>query len=314
MQILHISDTHGAHDNLDLTGLHADVLIHSGDFTENGSQKETLQFFDWFGRQPFKHKILVPGNHDYFVEEMVNDEQLKKYFWPTTFHLLVSEGMEIDGVKFWGSPVTPWFFDMAFNQENDKIAGEWVRIPADTQVLITHGPRHGVLDKVRGQGLAGCFALRLVVEEQLPDLRLHLHGHIHNEHGQHRAGKVLTLNSAIMNEDYCPNNTVQFAVRQGDYFVSPDEQSLSHYLSGDAWDFAIEQDLVSKGILTLLSQIKKLGANFDVDVDGGLLFVYATFEHLEACEQALAKDELSSSLECEQFEQLFNGLVVVTHD
>ena len=47
MKILHISDTHGFHHRLkDLP--EADVLVHSGDFTMTGSEKEALDFLEWF--------------------------------------------------------------------------------------------------------------------------------------------------------------------------------------------------------------------------------------------------------------------------
>ncbi|MBE0437124.1 MAG: metallophosphoesterase [Methylomicrobium sp.] len=314
MNILHISDTHGEHETLDLANLQADVLVHSGDFTFNGSQKEVIHFFDWFSRQPFEHKILVPGNHDYFVEKMFYDPELKKYFWPKSFHLLVSEGIEIDGVKFWGSPVTPWFFDGAFNRKKDKIAGEWAKIPTDTQVLITHGPRYGVLDRARGLSSEGCFALQVFVQDTLPNLRLHLHGHIHDEHGQHRAGKLLTLNSAIMDEDYCPNNLPQLAQKQGEYFVSPSEQMLSHYLEGQAWSFALEHGLVSKGLLSLLSQIRCLDCHLSTSVDAELLLIHVTLGDVESDKQQRMIEALNVLLKSNQYRSLLESFIVVTHD
>ena len=47
MRILQISDTHNRHD--ELTNLpEADVVIHCGDFTEQGTEEETLDFLNWF--------------------------------------------------------------------------------------------------------------------------------------------------------------------------------------------------------------------------------------------------------------------------
>ena len=43
MRILHISDTHGCHRRMhDLPP--ADIVVHSGDFTMNGSEQEALSF------------------------------------------------------------------------------------------------------------------------------------------------------------------------------------------------------------------------------------------------------------------------------
>jgi Icc-related predicted phosphoesterase len=219
MKILHISDTHGHHDKLNLADFKADVLVHSGDFTNSGSQQEVLQFFDWFAKLPIQHKILVPGNHDYFVEEMLEDSQTRELFWPKSFHLLIGEGVEIDGVKFWGSPVTPWFFDMAFNQETDEIAEEWAKIPADTQVLITHGPRYGVLDKTEDGTHVGCHALRSHIADTLTALKVHLHGHIHSGYGMHQTERLLTLNSAMIDSAHQPTQVPQMLMRQEQEFI-----------------------------------------------------------------------------------------------
>ena len=63
MKILHISDTHGCHRRLhDL--LQADIVVHSGDFTMNGSEQEALDFMNWFCDLPHPHKIFICGNHD----------------------------------------------------------------------------------------------------------------------------------------------------------------------------------------------------------------------------------------------------------
>ena len=47
MKILQISDTHNRHN--ELTNLpEADVIIHCGDFTEQGTEEEVLDFLNWF--------------------------------------------------------------------------------------------------------------------------------------------------------------------------------------------------------------------------------------------------------------------------
>lgn len=57
MTILHISDTHGLHNQLtDLPA--ADVIVHSGDFTLGGSENEAIEFIQWFCDLPYKHKAL----------------------------------------------------------------------------------------------------------------------------------------------------------------------------------------------------------------------------------------------------------------
>ena len=57
MKILHISDTHNHHCQLqDLPA--ADVIVHSGDFTMAGTEAEVIDFMEWFCALPYKHKVF----------------------------------------------------------------------------------------------------------------------------------------------------------------------------------------------------------------------------------------------------------------
>ena len=58
MKILQISDTHNQHRQLtDLPA--ADVIVHCGDFTDNGTEEEVLNFLNWFIELPYPHKIMT---------------------------------------------------------------------------------------------------------------------------------------------------------------------------------------------------------------------------------------------------------------
>lgn len=62
-----ISDTHTQHMLLDLPS--GDVLLHLGDFTNTGTLEECADFCSFIAPLPFKHKVLVPGNHDLTCDE-----------------------------------------------------------------------------------------------------------------------------------------------------------------------------------------------------------------------------------------------------
>ena len=64
MKILQISDTHNQHRQLtDLPA--ADVIVHCGDFTDNGTEGEVLNFLNWFIELSYPHKIFKTlQNHD----------------------------------------------------------------------------------------------------------------------------------------------------------------------------------------------------------------------------------------------------------
>ena len=67
IRIVLISDTHNLHRTLHMP--EGDILVHAGDFTNNGTQKEIKDFDTWLAGLDYQHKILVPGNHDTGTEE-----------------------------------------------------------------------------------------------------------------------------------------------------------------------------------------------------------------------------------------------------
>lgn len=106
MKVIHISDTHGKHRERNLPA--GDFLIYSGDFSEYGIDVETHAFLNWFRVQPFKHRILIGGNHD---EDLAKNPELFDF---TGIHYLNNSSVEIEGIKLYGSPISPSDFDMAF--------------------------------------------------------------------------------------------------------------------------------------------------------------------------------------------------------
>jgi len=214
VRITAISDTHLAEP--ELPG--GDILLIAGDITYRGRTSEIAQFNRWLEKQPYRNKVLVAGNHDFMFEEYpVNAQQLI----PATTHYLEDELDLIDGVSIWGSPITPWFHDWAFNRERgDAIAKYWEKIPAGIDILVTHGPPYGILDgALRYNALAehvGCEELMKHVKRVKP--KYHIFGHIHAGYGQmHRHGTTF-LNVSIMNEKYHPVNkpmTFDFEVNDG---------------------------------------------------------------------------------------------------
>jgi Icc-related predicted phosphoesterase len=197
MKMVFISDTHGLHHHLTLP--EGDVLVHAGDFSKRGRPDEVADFMQWFGQQYFEHRICIAGNHD-FMAENYPDDFLKLV--PDNVAYLNDSGVEIAGVRFWGSPITPWFFDWAFNrQRGAEIRPHWALIPPETNVLITHGPPYGILDRVvRTGNPVGCRDLGKKILEIKP--ALHVFGHIHEGHGDETHDGVRYLNVSTLDEHY----------------------------------------------------------------------------------------------------------------
>lgn len=197
MKIVCISDTHGAHRQIDIPD--GDILIHAGDFSSEGQLEEIIQFNHWLGSLPHTHKIIIAGNHDLLFEAQ---PKLAQSLISNAIYLEDS-GVNIEGLKIWGSPITPFFCNWAFNrQRGEEIAQHWRLIPKDIDILITHGPPAGILD-LNFQGEAvGCEVLGKVVNQIQP--RVHLFGHIHEAYGEQKSASTHFVNASIMNLAYLP--------------------------------------------------------------------------------------------------------------
>lgn len=201
MRLVCISDTHMTHKAMTIPD--GDVLIHAGDATSQGLSLEVQHFLEWFAAQPHPHKILIAGNHDWlFQRHPEMSAQLLAAHPGITY--LEDSGVEIEGVRFWGSPWQPWFLDWAFNlpRKGEALRETWNRVPMDTDVLITHGPPHGVLDQVHGGPHLGCEELRIRLASVRP--RLHIFGHIHDSYGVAKSRRTTYVNACSCDEDYRP--------------------------------------------------------------------------------------------------------------
>lgn len=182
MKIWHISDTHAAHHQL-IIPHNVDMVIHSGDCTNYRDKVrnsvELWPFIEWFKGLPIKHKVLIGGNHDSAIEgRMITKEGFAEF----GITYLENSSVEIDGVKIWGSPITPTFNDWCFMMARHEIHRVWETIPEVVDILVTHGPPKTVLDLTEnGIGRleqVGCKSLMNRVKEIEP--MIHCFGHVHD--------------------------------------------------------------------------------------------------------------------------------------
>lgn len=204
MKLVCISDIHGnlvSRKKLP----DGDTLLIAGDVCPASDHSVTkqavwlrLEFNPWLKRMGEKYKniVLVAGNHDFVFE---NEEHIPKL----ACHYLNESAVTIDGIKFYGHPWTPWFHDWAFNAYLDQLIEVNDKIPEDTNVLITHGPAHGVRDTVEqlrwgtDPGPLGCHALAAKIKT-LKQLKLHVFGHIHSSAGMTVTGGLSSVNASIL--------------------------------------------------------------------------------------------------------------------
>ena len=198
MQITVISDTHGLHDRIkslnkpfinEVDGA-GKMIIHAGDITEDGSEAEVRDFLRWFAKLPHQYKIFIGGNHDLFLEQSKLVTIGKMI--PKGVYYLNNSGLIVEGIRIWGSPVTPYHLGMAFNKKRGtEIKEVWDGLPSMNDILITHGAPAGIMD-----GGFGCEDLLERVQEIKP--RYHLFGHAHGHSGIKKVEETTFINAAMV--------------------------------------------------------------------------------------------------------------------
>ena len=176
MTILHISDTHGLHERLGAMPP-ADVLVHSGDFSHNGTEEEVLDFLNWLIMLDYPNKIFVIGNHDLCLWDAETIEDL-----PANVHFLQDRSVTIDGVKFFG---------LGYNHHENLIPKTGV------DVLVTHEPPLEILDFSSGTHW-GNLPLRNCLEKVKP--HLHLFGHAHESFGITKRNGIIYSNASLLDD------------------------------------------------------------------------------------------------------------------
>jgi Icc-related predicted phosphoesterase len=188
MRIVCVSDTHGRHR---LTAVpDGDVLVHGGDLTLHGTLEDVEEFDRWLGTLPHAHKVVIAGNHDFCFQDHPAEARARL----TNATYLEDSGCAVAGLTIYGSPWTPVYFDWAFMLPEVELAAKWELIPAGLDVLVTHGPPHGILDYTNRNEPAGSIGLLHRVSAAAP--RLHVFGHIHEAAGRADRDGTTFLNAS----------------------------------------------------------------------------------------------------------------------
>ena len=209
MKLILIADTHGRYPDIPK----GDVLIFAGDWSSHiGSLKQTKMFAEYMGDAPCKRKIVIAGNHDHTMSKYGRLAR-KTFDWHKVEYLedygtYVGGLGNYPGLYIYGSPWSPetinaWVFDLA----RKDLAAVWSMIPQYTDILVTHGPPEGILDKTsidHGNENAGDSALLERVREVKP--LLHVFGHIHEGYGSIRKDDTIFANASFVDEHYTPRN------------------------------------------------------------------------------------------------------------
>jgi len=228
MRLVCISDTHSLHHEMLHELPKGDVLIHAGDLSNKGSEKDVTDFINWYKNiKGYDTKLFIAGNHDFSFEKRSGVRYKGELDWLD--NLLSEENLSQSDVtyledsfitietpefsrpiKFYGSPWQPWFYDWAFNlpRLGTELQEKWKMIPEDTDVLITHSPPNGYGDLVNNwrqpNTHVGCECLINRIGEINP--LVNVFGHIHEGYGVEYGKKTAFVNASICTTAYEPTN------------------------------------------------------------------------------------------------------------
>jgi hypothetical protein len=209
-RFLLLSDTHAEEFPPNLKPLrHADVVIHCGDLTEESKLDEFRAAIRLLKELDAPLKLVIPGNHDFTLDIPVFKREVAKIATPVEPELvrrefgdygeakqlfrnaagagivLLDEGIHRFKLRngasltVYASPMTPSLGNWGFQYRRGE--GHNFDIGIGVDVVVTHGPPRGILDRSLSGSRAGCSDLFAAVCRSRP--RLHCFGHIHEGWG-----------------------------------------------------------------------------------------------------------------------------------
>ncbi|KAK2755380.1 metallophosphoesterase domain-containing protein 2 [Colletotrichum kahawae] len=183
-RILIISDTHGASS---LPGSQplppVDVAIHCGDLTEESKLVEFQNTMILMKSIDAPLKIVIAGNHDWTLDTPIFKSKIAEIPPPVDMALARTACTLPNGARLtpYASSFTPSTEDWAFQYDPREEASRQWDVGDDVDVVVTHGPPHGVLDRTAGGERIGSAGLFAAPRRAKP--RLHCFGHAHRGWG-----------------------------------------------------------------------------------------------------------------------------------
>lgn len=255
-RILIISDTHGMQFPTGVN-VQADVAVHCGDLTQHSKLGEFRAGIKQMEMINAPLKLIIAGNHDFALDipifrrkiceasrlEALDDVLVKKEYGDFGAAREIMNKAKDKGIIFldegshrfslqngalftvYASPYTPstissneWGFQYSSSHS--------FSIDSETDIVITHGPPHGIMDMSTEKKRIGCPQLFAAVAKAQP--RIHCFGHVHEGWG----AKLVTWRSQISSnpshftdiDNNRSKNIETLSTMNGSRFESPEEK------------------------------------------------------------------------------------------
>lgn len=173
-----------------------DILVHSGDFSNEGTTEEFHRFNSFLGdaSRLYQFRVVVFGQND--VKIFKKDWDRMRSMLPNATHVLCYNEAVILGLKFYGHP---WTMEAPkkssiFSRSSGASA---IVIPKGVDVLVSGAAAYGRLDVTHTGEHKGQVELAEAIKVANP--LLHLHGAVHESRGflNMKAGEGMVVNSCM---------------------------------------------------------------------------------------------------------------------
>lgn len=213
MRIVTTSDTHFYTDPAKIPD--GDVFIHAGDLMYTGQVAEWQDKIEWLGALPHKTKLLIPGNHDYYIRnyegiaraELRRTARVSLVLFEDGLYTLPNQ-MTLLGLQY-VTGLPGWAWDVDDADLTRKLS--FLRETPD--FVVSHAPMWQMLDAIHPDRKEGyqhkpvgtwAYAQWFASLEVKP--KHWINGHIHESYGTDRADGCKFYNVAMCNRNYDQTN------------------------------------------------------------------------------------------------------------
>ncbi|KAJ4326310.1 hypothetical protein N0V84_003176 [Fusarium piperis] len=211
-RFLILSDTHGLRFQEDRRPHElVDVAIHCGDITDDSKLHDFKQTIELLKEIDAPLKIVIAGNHDFSLDDLAFEQKIVEASRLAQEDLEDSIKTEYgdygDARRLFDEHEDTWFLEEGSHQfalANGALlrvyaspytpttgnSSDWgfqysgahdFAIEKGTDIVVTHGPPHGIMDMTTERQRIGCPRLFAAVARAQP--RLHCFGHVHSSWG-----------------------------------------------------------------------------------------------------------------------------------
>lgn len=224
MRIAATSDLHGTLPKLEA----CDICVISGDIFPLKAQRNFKQcqswlnkvFYKWCKEQPCKQYVFIPGNHDFYIEDLYNKVEVYDMpdilELPVNVHILIDSSINIEGIKIFGTPWISGLPNWAFNKDEEYLKEYFKNVmPNECDIVLTHAApaidQLGTVLQTNWNYMKDFSSAALANAYKGKNIKYAFNGHIHSGvHADVHCNGTIFRNVSLNDENYNPTYPVHY--------------------------------------------------------------------------------------------------------